>query len=170
MDTIIIAAFAAITAVIGSIVTWRVARRHTSGEIDTSEAADLWAEGGKIRSELREELKETKAALREAANAVIGLRDEIRLSRQETTDARNEALKLQVQLAGLVREVAELHLAIKTGNILTIGGLADNAESRRIMALPKEDRTESETEHLDTAGERLPPNQAADQSKDRGTA
>ncbi len=177
MDSIIIALLATIAACIGSYMTWKISKRNASGAIDTSVASDLWAEGGQIRTELRTELTETKTALREASKAVTELKDEIRLSRQETHDARAEALELKKQLNMLTQQITELHRTqmealkeIKTGNTLTLAELADNIESRRIMALPKKDRTDMETAHLDTASERLSDDLAADQTNDKETS
>ncbi|HEV8177408.1 MAG TPA: hypothetical protein VGP44_06920, partial [Gemmatimonadales bacterium] len=50
---------------------------------------------------------------------------------------------------------------VKTANALTIGALADNIESRRILDIPEADRTEVEKEHLASAGDRLPDSQRA---------
>ncbi len=174
MSTVIIGALAAIAAVIGSFVTWKISKRNTSGSIDTSEASDLWAEGSQLRAELRTELTETKAALHTAAEAITELKDEIRLSREETHGARTEALELRIHIAALTEQITELHKTqmealkeVKTGNTLTLAGLADNAETRRIMEIPKKDRTNTEQGHLDTALERLSVDQAADQTDDK---
>lgn len=45
------------------LVTWVVARRGRSGRIDTSEAADLWAESQAMRQELRDEVSRLRADL-----------------------------------------------------------------------------------------------------------
>lgn len=180
-STLLIAALTAAVALVGSFVTWKVSKRNASGAIDTSVAADLWAEGGKIRGELRTDLAETKAALTLAATAVTELKDEIRLSREETAAAREEGRlsreetrEMKAQITDLTAQISELHRTqvealkeVKTGNALTIGGMADNAESRRIMGILKGDRTAHEIDHLDTASDRLPDNLAANQEKDK---
>lgn len=193
--TILIAVLTAVTAVIGSFVTWKISKRNTSGAIDTSVAADLWAEGGQIRGELRTDLAETKkqleatnTSLREAVAAVSALNDDIRLSREETTVAREETRELKVQITKLTAQITQLHAAqlealhrqtglqaqavelhneVQTKNSLTLGGLADNAETRRILTIPEEKRTKHEQDHLDTASERLPPDLAAPQERDK---
>ncbi len=186
--TALIGALTVLMAGVGSWVTWKISKRNASGAIDTSVAADLWAEGGKIRGELRVDLTETKkqledtsAALREAVAAITALNEEIRLSRQQTEAAREEhrlsrqeTKDLKLHITQLTGQITELHRTqiealreVKTGNTLTIGGMADNAESRRIMNVPHEDRTPTERDHLDTASDRLSPDVAADQTKDR---
>jgi len=193
--TLIIAAFTLVTALVGSWVTWKVSKRNASGAIDTSVAADLWAEGGKIRGELRTDLADTKTALGEAVEAVKSLNDELRLSREKTDAAleesrlsRQETRELKTQIAQLTEQITELHRAqidaltaqttklteqtgavcdeVKTKNGLTLGGLADNAESRRILAIPEGERTAHEREHLRTASDRLPDDLAASQKDD----
>jgi sRNA-binding protein len=179
--TLIIAALTAVVALVGSLVTWMISKRNASGAIDTSVAADLWAEGGKIRGELRTDLADTKAALTAAAAAVTELKDEIRLSREETAAAREESRlsreetrEMKAHITSLTAQISELHRTqiealneVKTGNTLTIGGMADNAESRRIMEVPKAARTSHEADHLDTATDRLPSDLAADQTQDK---
>jgi len=184
---ILIALITAVTAVVGSFVTWKISKRNTSGAIDTSVAADLWAEGGKIRGELRTDLAETKqkledtnTALREAVAVVTALNDEIRLSREETRELKGQIAALTAQVtelhrsqvkalrnqSGLKEQTADLHNEVKTQNSLSLGGLADNAETRRILAIPPEARTRHEQAHLDTATDRLPPDLAAWQPGD----
>ncbi len=185
--TALIGVLTVLMAGVGSWVTWKISKRNASGAIDTSVAADLWAEGGKIRGELRVDLTETKkqladtsAALREAVAAITALNDEIRLSREQTAEAqeehrlsRMETKELKLHITELTGQITELHRAqlealreVKTGNTLTLGGLADNVESRRIMDVPEGDRTDHEQEHLRTAADRLPPDLAARQPDD----
>jgi len=192
--TVLIALITAFAAVIGSFVTWKISKRNASGAIDTSVAADLWAEGGKIRGELRtdlaetkEKLEETNTALREAVAAVSALNDDIRLSRKETEAAleesrlsRKEGHERATQITALTAQVAQLLRnqsgisqqatdlcnEVKTKNSLSLGGLADNTETRRILAIPPEDRTRHEQDHLDTATDRLPADLAAWQPGD----
>jgi len=40
--------------VVGPIITWKIAKRQKSGTIQTSEAADLWAESNKLRQEYKD--------------------------------------------------------------------------------------------------------------------
>ncbi len=126
-------------------------------------------------------------ALREAVAAITALNNEIRLSREEAEASRRETRGLKSQIAALTAQVTELHAAqihalkdqttqlteqttavsdeVRTKNGITLGGLADNTETRRILDIPEGDRTEHEREHLRTASERLPDDLAADQTK-----
>ncbi|MGI8624181.1 MAG: hypothetical protein ACR2NB_12020 [Solirubrobacteraceae bacterium] len=196
--TLLIAVLTAVVALIGTAATYWLGRRNTSGAIDTSVAADLWNEGGKIRAELRTDLADTKSALTAATTAVTALNDELRLSREKTDAAleesrlsRQETRELKAQIVELTTQITELHRAqidaltaqttklteqtsavsneVKTKNGITLGGLADNAETRRILAISEAERTEHEREHLRTAADRLPDDLAADQTKDTET-
>ena len=160
---VLIALAAVAAAAVTGTVTWKIAKRSTSGAINTSEAATLWDEGTTMRQELREEVVALKAQVTEAMAAIVGLNADIRLSRQETEAAREETRKsreetrmLMLQIASLHRETREVLGEVKTNNTMSIGALADNTETRRILDLPIEDRTPKEKEHLRTAKDRLP--------------
>lgn len=72
MDPVVLAILSLVGVVIGPIITWKIAKRNTSGSIDTSEAATLWAESNEMRKELRDEVvtlrTELKAVRDYAAN------------------------------------------------------------------------------------------------------
>lgn len=142
-------------AVITGVVTWSVARRTKSGKIDTSEAATLWDEGTKMRGELRDELVSTKEQLGKAITAITALNEEIRRSRAETEASREETRLSRAETRKLMLQIDNVHDEIKTANALTIGALADNTETRRILEIPKEERTEAENQHVATAGDRI---------------
>jgi len=166
-------------AAVSGFVAWKKARRSTSGAIDTSEAATLWDEGTIMRQELRAEVASLKAQLIEAVTAITALNRDVALSREETALARKETQQSRYETLQLMKQIAGLHVdtrnvlqdtqhvleEVKTGNGLTIGGLADNAETRRILDLPEGDRTLAEREHLTTAGSRLPEGQRAKQGQ-----
>lgn len=61
---------------LGALVTYLVARRHSSGQIGTSDAATLWKESQEMRKELRDEVLLLRTD-------VSGLREEIRSLKQE---------------------------------------------------------------------------------------
>jgi hypothetical protein len=145
-----------LVALVTGFVTWRASSRAKSGKIDTSEAATLWDEGTKMRLELRNEVTTLKAQLTEAITAITDLNREIKASRSETERAREETRLSRAETRRLMGQIEELHGEVKTSNRLTMGALADNIETRRILLLPKEDRTPVEFEHLASAGERLP--------------
>lgn len=150
------AAAVVLVAVISGAVTWAVARRTNSGKIDTSEAAKLWDEGTNMRLELRAEVLSLKSQLSEAITAVTELNREIKASRAETERAREETRQSREETRQLMAQIAEVHTEVKTSNALTIGALADNTETRRILEIPKADRSQVENEHVATAGDRLP--------------
>jgi biopolymer transport protein ExbB/TolQ len=145
-----------VVSLISGYVTWLVARRTTSGKIDTSEAAKLWDEGTAMRLELRDEVAALKTQLHEAVVAVTGLNREIQASRAETEASREETRLSRAETRRLMSQIEELHGEVRTHNQLTIGQLADNTETRRIQEIPKEDRTAFEDAHLAGADERLP--------------
>lgn len=145
-----------LAALITGTVTWRIARRTKSGKIDTSEAATLWDEGTRMRLELREEVDSLKTQLSEAISAVYDLNREIKASRAETARANEETMKSRAETKQLMAQIELLHGEVKTFNALTMGNLADNQETRRILEVPKEQRTDTEFEHLASASDRQP--------------
>lgn len=86
MNSTILAALLAVAAAMAAAVgTYLVARRQTSGRIDTSDAKTLWEESQQMRAELRAEVLTLRAeASRLRAEVghlnleIQGLRDEIR--------------------------------------------------------------------------------------------
>lgn len=152
-----------LAALVSGVVAWTIARRTSSGKIDTSQAATLWDEGTIMRKELRDEVVTLKTQLTEAIKAVTTLNMEITHSRQETEAAREETRKSREETRILMAQIAALHVETKnvltevqTSNALSIGALADNIESRRILDIPIDERTEQEKIHLATAKDRLP--------------
>lgn len=85
------AVWIALVALLGTgmtgAVTWAIARRATSGRIETTEAASLWTESANIRTELRLEAKE--------------LRERIGTLQSEVRDCHGESLELKKRLATL---------------------------------------------------------------------
>ena len=156
MTPLLGAAALVLVSVVTGFVTWRISQHAKSGKIDTSEAATLWEEGTKMRLELREEVISLKAQLAEAITAVTELNREIKASRAETERAREETRLSREETQALMAQIEELHGEVKTSNRLTMGALADNAETRRILLIPKGDRTDTEFEHLASAGDRQP--------------
>lgn len=145
-----------LAAAVTGYVTWLVASRAKSGKIDTSEAATLWQEGTTMRKELRDEVTSLKTQLTAAITAITDLNREIKASRAETERSREETRKSRAETRRLMAQIEELHGEVKTSNALTMGALADNQETRRILLLPKEERTPVEFEHLASVGERQP--------------
>ena len=168
-----------LAAVVSGFVAWRIAKRSTSGAIDTSEAATLWDEGTIMRQELRAEVANLKTQLIEAVAAITALNTDVSHSRQETESARRETQQSRAETVELMRQIAGLHAdtrhvlqdtkyvleEVKTSNALSIGALADNIETRRILDLPEADRTEMEKNHLTSAKDRLPDDLRAKQGE-----
>ena len=64
---------------------------------------------------------------------------------------RAESSREREQLSAQIKEV---HDDVKTGNSLSMGQLADDAESRRVGKIPVADRTVAEAAHLVTIPEK----------------
>lgn len=157
--TILIAVIGFVAAIITGLVSWAVARRRNSGNIDTSDAASLWTESTQMRKDLRNEVDGLRKELKEAGMkfdaAVLqinGLLREIAFANTAIANAREETRTAREETAQLRAVINDVHAEVKTYNALTMGVLADNQESRRIMAIPPELRTPGETEHLNTVG------------------
>lgn len=52
------------------------------------------------------------------------------------------------------RKIRQVHEEVKTSNNLKLGEMADDAESRRIGAIPAMDRTAAESAHIVTVPEK----------------
>lgn len=71
------------TVIISNVCVYLVARRTSSGQIDTSNAADLWKESGDIRRELsmqaqfwRDQWQATQSKLDEANKRIAMLEEQ----------------------------------------------------------------------------------------------
>lgn len=137
-----------LVAIVSGVVSLLIARRSKSGKIDTSEAAKLWDEGTSMRLELRSEVASLRVQLADAVEAITALNAEIRQARAEAEAARGETRKLMTQ-------IDEIHNEIRTTGRATIGTSTQNAETRRIAAIPESDRSPSENKHMLGAVERL---------------
>jgi predicted nucleic acid-binding Zn-ribbon protein len=110
MNPALVIALAA--AVIGPLVAYLGASRKLSGKIGTSEAADLWAESGKIRDDYRARIDvanvrqaelESRVARLEGENNTL-VRENISLhARIDTLERENAELKQQI--AELLEEI-----------------------------------------------------------------
>jgi hypothetical protein len=100
----------------------------------------------------RSALTESNSKLDTAIAKITSLLDQIGISNAATADAREETRLAREQTALLRAEIHSVHEEVKTGNALTLGALADNAETRRIAALPEHERTAAELEHVDKVG------------------
>lgn len=87
--TILLALITGVGVPATALVTYLVARRQTSGQIATSDAATLWAESQAMRRELRTE--------------VVDLRTRVRSQDDEIRILRGEIRTLRVRLASLER-------------------------------------------------------------------
>jgi hypothetical protein len=56
LTSVAVAAVATLGVIAGGLVTYLVARRQSSGKIETSDAATLWKASETIRLEMRQEL------------------------------------------------------------------------------------------------------------------
>lgn len=95
MTEIIVAISAFLAATLGAGVTWRVAKRTTSGEIDTSDAAQLWTESQDMRRGLRDEVVVLKAKVGDLETQREDLRDTIAVMKVELAGVKAEVKRMQ---------------------------------------------------------------------------
>lgn len=81
---------ASVSAIITGVITYLVARRKHSGEVDSTDADRLWAEAARHRAELRKRIRDLEAS--ELARRI------------EIHSLRNEMTKLHFVIAGNVPE------------------------------------------------------------------
>lgn len=116
MTPILIALIAALGTAVGVLVQWLIARRKSSGKVQTTEAETLWAEGKQMRVELREE--------------TLALRAEAVMLRKEAAILREEAAALRLEMSAVRVETAVLRTSVATAE----------AETKRLSLLLDESR------------------------------
>lgn len=92
-----------VTAAVSGSVTYFVARRNTSGSIDTSQAAELWAESNKLRAEYKERAEKLEARLEEVNNQLSEVMKQ--LTDLRVKDGTNEARI--TELERIIKELKE---------------------------------------------------------------
>lgn len=96
--TLLAGVLALFTAIAAAAGTYMIARRRSSGQIATSDAATLWHESQAMRADLRSE--------------VIGLRSEVLSLRTEVHTSKAERDRLADEVAGLRGEIRTLNTTI----------------------------------------------------------
>lgn len=78
-----------------AVVTYFVARRNTSGNINTSQAAELWAESNKLRQEYRDRAELLEKRLEEVNTKLEAVMEELNTLRSSSANmaSKIEALK-----------------------------------------------------------------------------
>lgn len=149
----------ALAAAITGFITYRISQRTNSGNVDTSQAAEVWKAGTDMRDYLTTQVVGLRTQLTDANSLSTRLLHELELAnvaadsaRASAEAARTETVLARAETARLLLAVKEVHTEVSTGNALTLGALADNQESRRIAAIPEAERTAAEREHIDTVG------------------
>jgi peptidoglycan hydrolase CwlO-like protein len=82
-----------------SYVTYKIAKRTTSGSISTSEAATLWKESNDLRQEYRKRAEVLEQRLQEVNNKLQSVMDELG--------------KLRLNSASMIEKIAELKRIIE---------------------------------------------------------
>lgn len=89
--------------VVSGVIGYSTARRTTSGNINTSQAAELWAESNKLRAEYKERAEKLEARLEEVNNQLSDVMGQ--LANLRTKDGVNEQ-----RISELERIIKELRL------------------------------------------------------------
>lgn len=98
--------------VVGGMVTYFVAKRNTSGDINTSQAAQLWDESNKLRAEYKERAEKLEARLEEVNNQLSEVM--IQLSNLKGSNAELEGKVKDLQrIIKELREENQKLLALK---------------------------------------------------------
>jgi Skp family chaperone for outer membrane proteins len=100
--------------VLTAVVTWRIARRKSSGRIDTSEATDLWGESKAIREDLRNEANALRAEVAAARAEAAACRTQVDVERSRADRAQGEVASLREEVSALRKEVATLRRTLQT--------------------------------------------------------
>lgn len=102
--------------IISSFVTYKIAKRSTSGSIMTSEAADLWAESNALRKDYKDRAERLEAQL-----------EEVNVKLKTVTE---ELTKLRGNSDIMVKKIEELKSIIRKLR----------AENQRLLSLKKKDQ------------------------------
>lgn len=102
----VLAAF--ITAALSSFVTYQAMKRAKSGQINTTEADQLWRESTSIRRELREQVQNLEDHIKSNEIEIAALRSENAALKYEVLTLRQENADLKVRVDALKVENIEL--------------------------------------------------------------
>lgn len=85
-------------AAISGFFGWRIARRKTSGTVDTSQADTLWKESRVLREELRDEVRALRTSLAAAENEADTLRASLYQAQLKTGELTLRIAALEARL------------------------------------------------------------------------
>lgn len=100
--------------IVGPVITWKIAKRKTSGNIETSEAAQLWEESNKLRQEYKERAEKLEAQLQEVSEKLDIVTKELTKIRGNSEKQLEKIKELKDIIVKLQRENKRL-LALKKG-------------------------------------------------------
>lgn len=86
---------------VSGAVTYLVARRNTSGNISTSDAASLWTESNKLRAEYKERAEKLEARLEEVNN-------QLSIVMSQLNDLKGSNMVMEGKIQELQRVIKEL--------------------------------------------------------------
>lgn len=87
--------------VVSGVVTYFIARRNTSGNISTSDAASLWKESNTLRQEYRERAELLEKRLEEVNNKLEAVMEEL-------NNLRADNVGMEAKIESLKKLIAEL--------------------------------------------------------------
>ena len=82
-------------ALVAALGGWLVKARQLSGKIETSEAADLWAESAAMREDYRERIKHAEERAERLEQRVDNCEDVNRLLREHISELQKELMEAQ---------------------------------------------------------------------------
>lgn len=118
-----------VAAIVGGLVTYLIARRGSSGRVETSEASTLWEESRAIRKELQEEsaslrlrlaeaetkLAEALTKLAEANTSLVNAKWQAERLREEVLELRRICGKTNDDVAVVAREIQVMRSENRNG-------------------------------------------------------
>lgn len=87
--------------VVSGVVTYLIARRTSSGNISTSDAASLWKESNALRQEYRERAEQLEKRLTE-------VNDRLEAVMEELNTLRSSSAGMEAKIESLKKVIAEL--------------------------------------------------------------
>jgi peptidoglycan hydrolase CwlO-like protein len=107
-------AVALVGAVIGPVITWKIAKRQKSGTIQTSEAADLWRESESLRKEYKDRAERLEGQLEEVNRKLDIMTKELNKLRANS-DTQLEKIKELKDIISKLRQENKRLLKLKQG-------------------------------------------------------
>lgn len=140
---------AILTAAISGLVAYQIAKRQHSGRIETSAAADLWAESRSIREILKQQVSELTKDLEQSHVERLKFKTELEQLKLSLVEAQGQNRQLAAQLTQVRGENemlrgANLALARRVTELETKAAIPTVLAPVTVVQRPQEEQNEQQ--------------------------